>query len=94
MSDQELNKADGCDVFFSVIIALVLLSGFVVFQYLAEPAKPLDSDYQIDKTRLEKIESHKKVNSLYNTKIEKFHSENNSSMESVMNKVISTYSKK
>jgi len=43
---------------------------------------------------LEKIESHKKDNSSYNTKIEKFHSENNSSMESVMSKVISTYSKK
>ena len=53
MSDSELNKADGCDVFFSLLIVIVLLSGFFIFKALTEPDAPLEVDHKTSK--LEKI---------------------------------------
>ena len=40
MSDSELNKADGCDIFLSFIIVIVLVAGFFIFQAISEPDDP------------------------------------------------------
>ena len=46
MSDPELKKADGCDIFFSLIIVIVLLAGFFIFQALSEPEEPREVDHK------------------------------------------------
>ena len=91
MSNPELKKADGCDVFFSLIIVIVLLAGFFIFQTLSEPEEPREVDYKTEQERLEKIAKHTANNSDYNSRIDSFHSENNSSMEKTMSKVINQY---
>ena len=80
MSDSELNKADGCDIFFSLIIVIVLLAGFFIFQAISEPDEPLDVDNKTEQIRIDKIAEHKAIDSAYNSQIDIFHSDNNSSM--------------
>ena len=91
MSDSELNKADGCDIFFSLIIVIVLLAGFFIFQAISEPDEPLEVDNKTEQIRIEKIAKHKAIDSTYNSQIDIFHSDNNSSMEKTMSNVINQY---
>jgi hypothetical protein len=91
MSDSELNKADGCDIFFSLIIVIVLLAGFFIFQAISEPDEPLEVDNKTEQIRSEKIAKHKAIDSKYNSQIDIFHSDNNSSMEKTMSNVINKY---
>ena len=55
MSNSELNKSDGCDVFLSLLIVLVLLAGFFLFQSVMQPDEPEDVYYQVEQTRLQLI---------------------------------------
>ena len=91
MSDSELNKADGCDIFFSLIIVIVLLAGFFIFQAISEPDEPLEVDNKTEQIRIEKIAKHKAIDSKYNSQIDIFHSDNNASMEKTMSNVINQY---
>lgn len=94
MSDSDLNKADGCDIFFSLLIVVVLFIGFFIFKAVTEPDEPLNVDYKTEQIRKSKIASHENSNETYNAKLETFHSENNSTMEKVMKSVISQYKSK
>ena len=94
MSDSELNKADGCDIFFSLLIVVVLFAGFFIFKAVTEPDKPLNVDYKTEQIRKSKIASHENSNETYKAKLEAFHSENNSTMEKVMKSVINQYESK
>ena len=94
MSDSELNKADGCDVFFSLLIVIVLLSGFFIFKALTEPDAPLEVDHKTEQIRKDKIAAHKSSNATYKAKIDTFHSENNSTLDKSMKSVINQYNSK
>lgn len=91
MSNAELNKADGCDVFFSLLTVVVLLAGFFIFKSIMEPNKPLEVDHNTEKVRSEKIATHNSANETYNAMIDTFHSEKNSTIEKVMLSVINKY---
>mgnify|MGYP001479387162 CR=1 FL=1 len=91
MSDSELNKADGCNTFFSFIIVFILLAGFFIFKAVTEPDTPLEVDHKTVQIRKDKIASHKTYNATYNAKIDSFHLENNSTIEKIMNNVINYY---
>ena len=58
MSDYDLNKADGCDIFFSLLIVVVLFAGFFIFKAVTEPDEPLNVDYKTEQIRKSKIASH------------------------------------
>ena len=94
MSDSELNKADGCDIFLSFIIVIVLLAGFFIFQAISEPDDPLEVNNKTVQIRIDKIEKHKSIDSAFNSQIDIFHSDNNSSMEKTMSNVINQYNGK
>jgi hypothetical protein len=94
MSDSDLNKADGCDIFFSLLIVILLLAGFFIFQSVTKPDQPLEVDNKTTKTRMEKIAKHEAIDSVYNLTIDTFHMDNNSSMEKVMSQVINQYTGK
>mgnify|MGYP001502625535 FL=1 len=94
MSDSDLNKADGCDIFFSLLIVISLLAGFFIFQSVTEPDQPLEVDNKTTQTRMEKIAKHEAIDSVYNLTIDTFHMDNNSSMEKVMSQVINQYTGK
>ena len=93
MSNSELNKSDGCDVFFSLLIVLALLAGFFLFQSIMQPDEPANVDYDVEQTRMESIRKHKVENSAYLNQVDAFHSDNNSTLKSVMDDIIETYNK-
>ena len=93
MSNSELNKSDGCDVFISLLIVLILLAGFFLFQSIMQPDESADVDYEVEQTRMKHIRKHEIENSAYLNKVDAFHSDNNSTLKSVMDDIIETYNK-
>lgn len=91
MSNTQVNKADGCSVFFSVIIVAVLAVLIVGLYNLFRPEDPIAATSAIDKQRAGKIGDHRIDNSNYLDKVDTFHAEKNSSLQTVMEKVAESY---
>ena len=94
MSDPKLQRADGCSVFFSLILGLLLVSAYFLFQMffdIDENAKPTQ---MISDHRTEKVSQYKNNSLSFKNKIKDFHLERNSSMESVMLKTTEFYNSK
>ncbi len=72
MSESDLKKADGCDVFLSFIIVLILFAGFFIFKFIMEPDAPLEVDYKTDQKRIETVAEHKSLNATYIANINTF----------------------
>lgn len=91
MSDTQVNRADGCSAFFSVIIVAVLATLIVGLYHLFQPEEPIAATSTIDKQRAGKIGDHRIDNANYLNKIDTFHAEKNSSLQTVMEKVADSY---
>ena len=94
MSDPKLQRADGCSVFFSLIIGIILISAYFLFQMFFDDKNMVASKEMISKQRSEKIMKFKKDSKAFEEKIINFHNEENSNLESVMNKITDTYRSK
>ena len=91
MSDPQVNKADGCSVFFSVIIVAVLAVLIVGLYNFFKPEDPIAPTSAMDEQRAGKIEDHRIDNAHYLNKIDTFHAEKNSSLQTAMEKVADSY---
>ena len=91
MSETQVNKADGCSVFFSVIIVAVFAVLIVGLYKFFKPDDPIAATSAIDTQRAAKIGDHLIDNSNYLGKIDTFHAEVNSSLQTVMEKVANSY---
>ena len=91
MSDPKLQRADGCSIFFTLILATVIMCSFYFIPkfFTTEPPPPVTND--LSKQRQEKIDAHKLEAEKFENRIDSQHSENNSSIESVMQKVVDDY---
>jgi hypothetical protein len=91
MSDPKQQRADGCSIFFTLILAAVIISAFHFIPkiFTTEPAPPVSED--LSKQRQEKIDAHKIESEKFENAINSYHSENNSSIDSVMQKVVEDY---
>ena len=88
MSDPKLQRADGCSIFATLIVAGILIFAFYLIQAIFVQDKPAPVSDEITKQRLEKIGLHHSEAEKFNGMINSIHSENNSSLEAVMRKVI------
>jgi hypothetical protein len=91
MSDPSNQRADGCSVFFTLIVLVVLLSLFYAAQRLFEPEAPAPVMELTESVRRSKVENHQQINEKFTTLVDQYHKENNSSLESSMNKILSQY---
>ena len=91
MSDPSNQRAVGCSIFFTLILLVLLLSGFYFAQHFFEPSSPVSVTYAVDSVRKEKAEAHRKQNDLFITAVDQFHAERNSSLETSMNEVLQDY---
>ena len=91
MSDPKLQRADGCSIFFTLILAVALILSFYFIPkfFTTEPPPPVSDD--LSKQRQGKIDAHKLEADKFENRIDSYHSENNSSIESVMQKVVDDY---
>ena len=94
MSDPKLQRADGCSVFFSLIIGIILISAYFLFQMFFDDKNMVASKEMILKQRSEKIMMFKKDSNTFEAKIINFHNEKNYSLESAMNKITDSYRSK
>ena len=91
MSENQVNQADGCSVFFSVIIVAVSAVLIVGLYTMFKPEDPVAATNLIDQQRVDKIEDYRTDNAHYLSEIDAFHAEKNSSLQSVIEKVADSY---
>jgi hypothetical protein len=91
MSDPKLQRADGCSIFFTLILAAAVILAFYFIPkfFTTEPPPHVAED--ISKQRQGNIDAHKLEAEKFENRIDSYHSENNSSIESVMQKVVDGY---
>lgn len=94
MSDPKLQRADGCSVFFSLIIGIILVSAYFLFQMFFDEEKENVSKKMISDQRSVKITEFQKDSTLFESKILEYHNEKNSSLESAMKKITDSYRSK
>ena len=94
MSDPKLQRADGCSVFFSLIIGIILVSAYFLFQLYFNDENKVESKNMVSDQRSKKIMEFKKDSKNFEFKINNFHNEKNSSLESAMRKITDSYSPK
>ena len=92
MSDPKLQRADGCSVFFSLIIGIILVSAYFLFQMFFDDENV--SKKMISDQRSVKIMEFKNDSTTFESKIIEYHNEKNSSLESAMKKTTDSYSPK
>tara|TARA_B100000579_G_scaffold433201_1_gene451512 strand:- start:898 stop:1236 length:339 start_codon:yes stop_codon:yes gene_type:complete len=92
MSKSSLQRADGCSVFFSLLVATVLVFAFFILRQCVsdEEISPVDS--RTANERKHKVAEHLSEEGNYTERIDKAHIEANSSLESVMQKIVNEYS--
>ena len=94
MSEPKLQRADGCSVFFSLIIGIILVSAYFLFQMYFDDENKVESKSMISGQRSKKIMEFKNDSNIFESKIINFHNEKNSSLESAMKKITDSYSPK
>jgi len=94
MSDPKLQRADGCSVFFSLIIGIILVSAYFLFQLYFNDESKVEPNNMVSDQRSKKIMEFKKDSKNFEFKINNFHKEKNSSLESAMRKITDSYSPK
>tara|TARA_B100002019_G_C21010736_1_gene469882 strand:- start:136 stop:435 length:300 start_codon:yes stop_codon:yes gene_type:complete len=91
MSDPIKQRADGCSVFFSLILGVVFVSAYFIFENFAQDDTKTRADSMISNERSEKVSKYNLESDLYMKKIDDYHKDNNSSLESVMKKTTDLY---
>ena len=91
MSNPTEQRADGCSIFFTLIIVIILSCVFLSIHSLLQPNNPEDVSLMTDQGRALKIEAYQKENQDFNSRLELYHSDQNSSLEVIMSKIVSKY---
>lgn len=92
MSDPKTQRADGCSVTFSLIVATLLVLAFFFFRqcvdFEEEPSAP---DYKVEEERRAKAAAHRSEEGNYTAAIDAYHAENDSSLEQVLEATVEKY---
>lgn len=91
MSDPTNQRADGCSVFFTLLILVVLLGLFYSAQKFFEPESPSPVTEAIDQARTSKVNTYREASAQFTSSVDHYHRERNTTLESSMNKILSSY---
>tara|TARA_B100001057_G_scaffold184108_1_gene184828 strand:+ start:260 stop:559 length:300 start_codon:yes stop_codon:yes gene_type:complete len=91
MSDPKEQRADGCGIFLTIIIVVIVSLSFIFIQKFLQPDEPSDTSLMTDEQRAAKIEEFHQSNEIYNQNILNYHAEKNSSLEDAMVKILTDY---
>ena len=92
MSDPRLQRADGCSVFISLILGLLFVSAYFIFQIFFDIEEISDTNPQISEQRRQKVENYEINSAQFENLVDQFHINTNSTLESSMLKTIEKYS--
>tara|TARA_B100001057_G_C22474818_1_gene804106 strand:- start:74 stop:382 length:309 start_codon:yes stop_codon:yes gene_type:complete len=91
MSDPKLQRADGCSVFFSLILGLVFVSAYFIFQIFFDIEESSDTNPLVSERRRQKVESYETNSMQFENSVDQFHRSSNSTLESSMLKTVEKY---
>ena len=91
MSDPKQQRADGCSVFFSLLLGLIFVSAYFLFQMFFDIEESTDSNPIISEERRSKVESYETNSSQFEYSVDQFHRNSNSTLESSMLKTVEKY---
>jgi hypothetical protein len=91
MSDPKQQRADGCSVFFSLLLGLVFVSAYFLFQMFFDIEESTDSNPIISEERRSKVESYETNSSQFEYSVDQFHRNSNSTLESSMLQTVEKY---
>ena len=92
MSDPKLQRADGCSVFFSLLLGLIFVSAYFLFQMFFDFEESADTNPVISEQRRKKVESYETNSAQFEHSVDQFHRSSNSTLESYMLKTVDKYS--
>ena len=90
MSDPKEQRADGCSVFFSILLGLLFVCSFFIIQKFFA-INDETSDDMISSDRKKKISSFSNDSELFKLKVDSFYLDKNFSLESSMNETVRKY---
>jgi len=91
MSDPTNQRADGCSVFFTFLVFVLLLCGFYFAQAFFEPESPAPVTDAVDTARKAKAQAFREQDTLFISKVDQVHSDANTTLESSMREVLKNY---
>ena len=92
MSNSTLQRADGCSVFFSLIVATVLVFAFFILRQCLPTEELAPVDNKVINERIKKVATYRSEEGNFTELIDRAHTEMNSSLESVMQGTVNEYS--
>ena len=92
MSNSTLQRADGCSVFFSLIVATVLVFAFFILRQCLPTDELAPVDNRVINERIKKVAAYRSEEGNFTELIDRAHTEMNSSLESVMQGTVNEYS--
>ena len=92
MSNSTLQRADGCSVFFSLIVATVLVFAFFILRQCLPTEELAPVDNRVINERSRKVAAYRSEEGNFTESIDRAHAEMNSSLESVMQGTVNEYS--
>ena len=91
MSDPRQQRADGCSVFISLILGLIFISAYFIFQIFFDIEESTDSNPIISEQRRSKVESYENNSAQFEYSVDQFHRNSNSTLKSSMLKTVEKY---
>jgi hypothetical protein len=91
MSDPKLQRADGCSVFFSLLLGLIFVSAYFLFQIFFDIEESADTNPVVSEQRRKKVESYETNSSQFENSVDQFHRNSNSTLESSMLQTVEKY---
>ena len=92
MSDPRQLRADGCSVFISLVLGLIFISAYFIFQIFFDIEESSDTNPLISEQRRQKVEDFQTNSAQFENYVDQFHNDTNSTLESSMLKTIEIYS--
>ena len=92
MSKSTLQRADGCSVFFSLIVATILVFAFFILRQCLPTEELSPVDNRVINERIKKVAAYRSEEGNFTESIDRAHAEMNSSLESVMQGTVNEYS--
>jgi hypothetical protein len=92
MSNSTLQRADGCSVFFSLIVATILVFAFFILRQCLPTEEQSPVDNRVINERIKKVAAYRAEEGDFTESIDRAHAEINSSLESVMRDIVTEYS--
>ena len=94
MNKSSLQRADGCSVFFSLIVATVLVFSFFILRQCVPDEELSPVDIRTINERKNKVADYLSEEGNFTDRIDNAHKEINSSLERVMQEIVNEYTSK